>query len=476
MISNIQAATLQQITHQQAWRYRILPFYFSSSEVHLYIDKNRLPSELGDELEMIFGKTISFEGIERAELEKALVQAYGPEKTEKREQPIVRTEGKIDGNFLENLIREAKDMKSSDIHLEPYEETCRIRFRIDGKLVEKYQITKLSYPSLINKIKVKSNLDISEKRLPQDGRIFFQEDDKQFDIRVSTLPTLHGEKVVMRLLTSDDNLLNLQTLGFSDQQIITYREGIRRPNGMVLISGPTGSGKTSTLYATLKELNKSERNIVTIEDPIEYTLEGINQVQLKESIGLDFASAMKTFLRQDPDIIMLGEVRDQATASMAIRASLTGHLVFSTLHTNSAWGIVARLIDMGIPGYLLADTLNMAVAQRLIRLLCQNCKEEAKFTNDLLPSHYKISPAISHHYQAKGCPDCHFTGYRGRQAIYEIIPIDEVLSEKVRKEELNIKKVLSEKEIKSLSVQALNLFRNGLSSAEEIYPILSGGA
>src|SRR5690606_17705513 len=254
----------------------------------------------------------------------------------------------------------------------------------------------------------------------------------KFDIRVSILPTLHGEKVVLRLLNNDATNISLEGLGLGERDLSNYLEGVQRPSGMVLISGPTGSGKTTTLYATLKLLNKETRNIVTIEDPIEYTLEGINQVQLKEHIGLTFATALRTFLRQDPDVIMVGEIRDVETASMAIRASLTGHLVLSTIHTNSAWGTVSRLIDMGVPSFLLANTLNTTVAQRLVRLLCAECKTEVPFDGVLDPRGFKPYQRVARHFVAAGGDRCRRTGDRGRQAVYELVPIDRALAEKIK--------------------------------------------
>jgi type IV pilus assembly protein PilB len=242
---------------------------------------------------------------------------------------------------------------------------------------------------------------------------------------------------------------------------------------MVLISGPTGSGKTTTLYATLKLLNDSRTNILTIEDPIEYTLEGVNQVQLKESIGLDFASALRTFLRQDPDIIMVGEIRDVNTANMAIRASLTGHLVLSTIHTNSAWATISRLIDMGIPAFLIASTLNISVAQRLVRKLCDNCKEQRELGPGLLPSGFIVPPDLLHHYVAMGCTKCHHTGYRGRKAIYEIVPITKELVGHIKDNVLEIDDYLEEHAIMTLKKNAMLMIREGISSIEETYALLT---
>ncbi|HYE56509.1 MAG TPA: GspE/PulE family protein, partial [Chitinophagaceae bacterium] len=311
-----------------------------------------------------------------------------------------------------------------------------------------------------------------EKRLPQDGRIYFEQDEMSFDIRVSVLPTLHGEKVVLRLLNNDATNIDIRSLGFAPFDLDNYLEGIRKPNGILLISGPTGSGKTTTLYASLKLLNKETRNILTIEDPIEYTLEGINQVQLKENIGLSFAAALRTFLRQDPDIIMVGEIRDTETANMAIRAALTGHLVLSTIHTNSAWGIIARLIDMGIAPYLIANTLNTAVAQRLVRLLCPACKQRQPFEDSAYPQKYQPLKKLQHHYVPAGCAECFNTGYKGRKAVYEVVTIDHELAEEIKRSNYNVTHLLKEKNIRSLSENAFELFEKGLTSIEEIYPLL----
>src|SRR5690606_22422912 len=294
----------------------------------------------------------------------------------------------------------------------------------------------------------------------------------KFDIRVSILPTLHGEKVVLRLLNNDATNISLEGLGLGERDLSNYLEGVQRPSGMVLISGPTGSGKTTTLYATLKLLNKETRNIVTIEDPIEYTLEGINQVQLKEHIGLTFATALRTFLRQDPDVIMVGEIRDVDTASMAIRASLTGHLVLSTIHTNSAWGTVSRLIDMGVPSFLLANTLNATVAQRLLRTLCPKCKNKEPFVVRSYPIKFEPYHNGAEHYVTKGRDECYHTVYKGRKAVYEIIPIDTGLSDNIKSNSIDNSSELKERNIKTLAENAFALFASGETTIEEIYPLL----
>src|SRR3569833_577584 len=419
---------------------------------------------------MITGKQISLATLPDDQLQSLLDKYYPDRRQDSRLQSAYYT-GDADG-FLNSLISEARNLKSSDIHVETYEEKCRVRIRIDGLLIERYIIEKKRYPSLINKIKIISNLDIAEKRLPQDGRIYFEHEGHKFDIRVSVLPTLHGEKVVLRLLSNDAADIDINHLGFSSFDLSNYLDGVRKPNGILLISGPTGSGKTTTLYATLKLLNKETRNILTIEDPVEYTLEGINQVQLKESIGLTFGAALRTFLRQDPDIIMVGEVRDPDTANMAVRAALTGHLVLSTIHTNSAWGIVSRLVDMGIPPFLLANTLYAAVAQRLLRLLCQHCKKEQDFSNDLYPRNYKPGAEISRHFLPGGCEHCLYTGYMGRKAVYEVIPVDYDLAAQIKNSNMQVHEILKEKGIKTISENAFVLFASGQTSFEEIYPLL----
>jgi general secretion pathway protein E/type IV pilus assembly protein PilB len=473
-LAEISTESLQIVTTEQAWHYRIIPFKKGNGIVRFMIDNAEDADTTMLELEVLFGQEIVLETVESDFIQQQLSQFYRKTRTaSKGVSNISSNLSNNDQEILSALIEEAKELGSSDIHLEPYEMQCRVRLRIDGVLIERYKLDKSSYPSLVNKIKIRANLDISEKRLPQDGRIFFEnQQGKKIDIRVSILPTLHGEKVVLRLLSNDATDIDLEKLGLNKKDLKEYLESVRQPSGIVLISGPTGSGKTTTLYATLKLLNQSTRNIITIEDPIEYTLEGINQVQLRENIGFDFASALRTFLRQDPDVIMVGEIRDKATASMAIRASLTGHLVMSTIHTNSAWGIISRLADMGVPSYLLADTLNAAVAQRLVRLLCSDCKTKHEVDFSKFPHKFKMPYSITEVYQANGCERCFYTGYRGRSAVYEIIPIDNELQQKIKNNEFNVETLLKARNIKSLSENAFDLLAAGKTSVDEVYPIL----
>lgn len=460
----------QSILGDQAWHYRIIPKLEEEDKIGFYIEPRKDQSELKNELEIVLGKEVELTVVDESELGKALNKYY--RKTSEGKVSITADDA-YDETFVSKLISEAKSLGSSDIHIEIYDEKARIRLRIDGALIEKYKLNQEEYKGLVSVIKLKSGMDIAERRKPQDGRYTHQIEEEDFDLRVSVLPTLRGEKVVMRILSNDAGNLYLDDLGFSEKELKDYRDNVYKPEGIILISGPTGSGKTTTLYATLQELNEEKRNIMTVEDPVEYTLDGVNQVQVKDDIGLTFAAALRSFLRQDPDIIMLGEIRDETTAMMAVRAALTGHLVLSTIHTNSAWEITSRLTDMGVPDFLVAGTLNLAVAQRLVRKLCTCKKESDKKVN--FPSAYQPVSEPTTHFEPVGCDKCYYTGYKGRNAVYEVIPIDRELSGiiKSKNRTLAVDKVLEEKGVKSLADSAYQLFLDGTTSFEEIYPILA---
>lgn len=461
-----------RISVDQAWFYGIVPEKIQDAILHLHISEEKYSNSIEQELEIVLGSRVKLTPAPAQQIEKSLLELY-PKASSAASLASVQTLrlNVHSDSFLELLVNEAKHLNSSDIHIETYDDACRIRLRVDGVLIDRHKINKTDYPTLINKIKIKAGCDIAEKRLPQDGRINYRIQNNKLDIRVSILPTLHGEKIVLRLLGSDASHLSMDRLGFSAEELERYQLAIRKPNGIILISGPTGSGKTTTLYATLKQLNKPTSNILTIEDPIEYTLDGINQVQLKEDIGLTYSEALRTFLRQDPDIIMLGEIRDAQTAQMAIRAALTGHLVLSTIHTNSAWGTVSRLIDMGVPEYLLANTLNLSVAQRLVRTLCPRCKVQRELQREELPKNYQ-SLNISRHYAAAGCDHCHYTGHKGRKAIYEVINVTRELAECIKHNATNIDDYCQHNKISKLAENALALFITGEASLDEIYPYL----
>jgi type IV pilus assembly protein PilB len=463
---NISADVLQKISSDQAFHYRIVPVQSTEHGMVLKTDSASIQNLLS-ELKIVLNTSIILKKCSKEELQKLLTSNY--RKSKNKEVHKLN----YSDDFLEKILIDAQHMGSSDIHFEPYEKRCRVRFRIDGKLIEQFAIPMDKYPTIVNKVKIKADLDIAEKRLPQDGRISINSNGNEFDIRVSTLPILNGEKLVLRILSKDSSIIDLNRLGFSEKELKTYREGLKKPSGIILISGPTGSGKTTTLYATLKELNTEEDNILTLEDPIEYTLDGINQVQLKESIGLDFVKTLKTFLRQDPNIIMIGEIRDAETANIAIRAAQTGHLVLSTIHTNSAWGTISRLIDMGVPSFLIASTLNMSLAQRLVRKLCSICKVQSEIEVELFPSNFTIPKNLKNHYLAVGCNVCHHTGYLGREAVYEILPIKQNLRVPIRENFSEIDNILKDSNILTLEENAIKLIQNGTTSIEEIYPLLT---
>jgi len=466
---------LQLINREQAWEYKIIPKNSSEKEMTFYVDENADNIKVQKKLELSFGKSIRLEKTSTSVIQKALGKYY-----RKGEQERKRSKEQLDisfesDDFLTNLITEAKHLDSSDIHVESYKDRCRVRIRIDGVLTERYTIKQKDYAGFVNKIKVDAELNVSERRLPQDGRISFNKGGEEFDIRVSVTPNQHGEKVVMRLLNTGEEFLNIDKLGFTEQALKDYMAGVKKPHGIILISGPTGSGKSRTLYATMKLINSEDVNIQTIEDPVEITLSGINQAQVKDEIGYTFSSALRTFLRQDPDILMVGEIRDKETAALAIQASLTGHLVLSTLHTNSAWGIISRLKDLGVEPFLIGDTLNTAVAQRLVRLLCEHCKVSEKFNTSLLPENFHPAIQVKEHYTAhpEGCEHCDYRSYKGRKGIFEVIPIDTVLRKKIKAGDLDVSERLKEMDIKSLADNAFELFASGETSLDQIYSILS---
>jgi type IV pilus assembly protein PilB len=456
----------QLISANQAFHYRIIPVSKDQNIVTFKTDQADY-EDLCEELNILLGFPVKLIPETKHNLQTYLSQNY------RQRTSVYTTELNFKNNFLQQLLQTAKDLDSSDIHLEPYEDRCRVRFRLDGKLKEQLSIPLQEYPQIINQIKIKAGLDISQKRLAQDGRITVKSSTEDFDIRVSSLPTLHGEKIVLRLLKRDAEEVNLTDLGFTPKELSLYMEGLKKPNGIILISGPTGSGKTTTLYGTLKLLNNESNNILTIEDPIEYTLEGINQVQLKEDIGFDFPAALRTFLRQDPDIIMVGEIRDEKTATMAIKAALTGHLVLSTIHTNSAWATVSRLIDMGVPSYLIANTLNLSVAQRLVRQLCNSCKQQKEVSAASFPNNFTIPKDLNSHYIPVGCSECYNTGYLGRKAIYEIIPITNEMEHFIKQNEVEINMQLQSLGVSTLKDNALRLVSTGGTSIEEVYSLLN---
>ena len=401
-----------------------------------------------DDLRMSTGLTITVCLAQDREILEAIDQYYGDGQAtiEKIVKGYSEEEGGASGDEREDVdhlrdlaseapviqlvnlvITRAVEARASDIHIEPFEDTLRIRYRVDGVLVDHESPPKRLQRAVISRVKIMAKMNIAERRLPQDGRIRLQILGKDLDLRVSTIPTLHGESVVMRILDRSSLLLSLRDMGMPEDIRLQFQRLIRKPHGMILVTGPTGSGKTTTLYTALSEINSVDKKIITIEDPVEYQLQGVNQIHVKPKIGLTFANGLRSIVRQDPDIIMVGEIRDAETADIAIHSALTGHLVFSTLHTNDAPGAITRLLDMGIENYLVSSVLVAVLAQRLVRVICPECRES-----------YRLDSAAIHRmgiktevdgalqvFRGKGCAACNFTGYRGRSGIYEFLVISE---------------------------------------------------
>ena len=327
--------------------------------------------------------------------------------------------------LVNHIISNATEMGASDIHLEPFSEDLILRYRIDGILHNFEAPPKRLNSALCTRIKIMAELDISERRLPQDGRIKLKVLGKDIDMRVSTLPTIHGESIVIRILDSTNLNVDLEKMGFPKKELEQFQKIIKKPYGKILVTGPTGSGKTTTLYGALQNINTSDKKIITIEDPVEYQIRGINQIHVKPKIGLDFASGLRSIVRQDPDVIMVGEIRDTKTADVAIQAALTGHLVFSTVHTNDAAGAITRLLDMGVENYLISSALIGVLAQRLVRVICKSCKEPAKVASALIEELGACGHENIKAFHGKGCNVCSQTGYRGRAGIYELLIVDD---------------------------------------------------
>jgi general secretion pathway protein E len=376
---------------------------------------------------------------------------------------------------VQRLINLAVEQRASDIHLEPAERGLVVRFRADGVLREIETQPKAVSAPMVSRIKVMAGLNIAERRMPQDGRIRVSVHGKDIDFRVATSPTMHGESAVLRILDRQDVQLDFGSLGFDSGLVATLRDAIARPFGIVLVTGPTGSGKTTTLYAALTELNITERKILTIEDPVEYMLPGVNQVPVKPQIGLTFAHALRSFLRQDPDVLMVGEIRDRETAEVAIQAALTGHLLLSTLHTNTAAAAITRLLDMGIDDYLITSTLHVVMGQRLVRKLCVNCREPYEPAREVLQRFHVEARAPWH--RAVGCATCEGTGYRKRTTILEALPMSEAVRAKVlaRADAHSIEMVAVGEGMRTMFAHGLERVAAGETTLEEVLRVTSMG-
>ena len=415
-----------------------------------------------------YGVFAGMEELPEAEVEETGTEEISDEEYEAQDAPIVK--------YVNSLFYEAVVKLASDIHLEPQEDGISLRLRIDGDLRNFPQPPKKSYLAIVSRIKITGNMDIAEKRLPQDGKCKLKIGDKRIDVRISTLPTIYGEKVVMRILDKSNVTLGLSDLGFSEKDSGKYKDILSKQHCIILVTGPTGSGKTTTLYAGLNYINQPSKNIVTVEDPVEYELKGINQVNTKPKIGLTFANILRTILRQDPDIIMVGEIRDKETAEIAIQAALTGHLVLSTLHTNDAVSSLSRLSYMGIENYLISDAVEMIIAQRLVRKICPNCKEPEEIPSNVLERLALPKGKKVEFFHGKGCGKCWNTGYKGRIGIYEILKLSNQIKKMVISErsDIDIKEQAVKEGMRTLRQVAIDKLKEGLTTVEEVLTMTMG--
>jgi len=446
---------LSKLPEAAAQRYQVLPFAFSKEKNEIsiafanpldleaieFIEKRSnakvksfiaLPSQIEEKIAQTYSQSLT------DEVKEALGETVS-DRREKEESVKVPTRGQVVreqriSNVVNTILEFAMKSRASDVHIEPQEDKTRVRYRIDGIMYERLVLPKEIHDAVISRIKILAGMRIDEKRVPQDGRFSFKADEQEVDLRVSSLPTVHSEKIVMRLLKKGGGLVDLPELGLRGRALKNLEDSVLRPHGIILVCGPTGSGKTTTLYSVLARINTLKVNIITLEDPVEYEIAGVSQVQVNPAAGLTFASGMRSFLRQDPDIIMVGEIRDKETAELAIQASLTGHLVFSTLHTNSAAGALPRLLDLKAEPFLLASSVTCIVGQRVARRICEHCKEEyepsaeviediKKVLGKLLPEGKKITL-----FRGKKCSRCNNVGYHGRVGVFEVLPVDEKIA------------------------------------------------
>lgn len=473
-----------------ARKYEILPIGKEGATLKMAISD---PSNIFalDDLKFLTGSNIQLFLSTEKQLKEALDKHYNLTSTLNQaledlkgmEVDFIHPDEELDETSLEIAAKEAPVVKlanlllmdaikrgASDIHFEAYDRAFRVRYRIDGVLYEIMNPPVKLKNALVSRLKIMSNLNIAERRLPQDGRLKLRfGENREMDFRVSVLPTLYGEKVVLRLLDKTNLQVDLERLGFEPEALGKFYEAVHKPYGMILVTGPTGSGKTTTLYSALGELNKAAQNISTAEDPVELNIYGINQVQVHEEIGLTFSHVLRSFLRQDPDIIMVGEIRDKETAEISIKAALTGHLVLSTLHTNDASNTVTRLLDMGVEPFLVASSMNLIVAQRLVRKLCPNCKKKVEKPSDLLKE-FNLDPNIHSLSETVGCPACNFSGFKGRIAIYEVLPLFEKLKELIfeRASAAEIKRIARMEGMKTLRESGITKVLEGVTTLEEV--------
>ncbi len=482
----VDSAAANLIEPGMALRYNALPIGFEGEKLLVAL-KN--PSDIIaiDDLRVITGREIKPVIVPDAELEAAIERFFRAnteveqEEEEEEEQTAETGEGEDRPavQLANNILNQSVRSGASDVHIEPMEKSMRVRMRIDGVLHEVMQHTRRTHPPLVSRLKVMAGMDIADRRLPQDGRMTIKVDKRTIDVRAASLPSVYGEKLTMRVLDRDARLITLPEMGFPRSELQKFEQIINLPYGFILVTGPTGSGKSTTLYATLDVLNKVDRHIVTLEDPVERRMDGVNQIQVNLKAGLTFASGLRSIVRNDPDIIMVGEIRDHESARIAVESSLTGHLVLATLHTNDAAGAISRLGDMGIEPYLTASSLAGVVAQRLVRLLCTNCREAYTLSReDLLLSvpDYPLNADddVITIYRPKGCVRCSNTGYRGRTGVYELLKVSENIQQLTleRRSSGEIKQAAVNEGMITLRHDGLDKVRQGLTSLEEILRVV----
>lgn len=483
----VERDALAVVSERNARRFLIMPISVKDNVLSIAMAD---PSNvvMKDEIEKIVNMRLSVSLMDETEVKESIERFYvrtslGSDDNEEgdisaREEEI--TDGDLGESaeaapvirYVNSIFFDAVVKKASDIHLEVFEKDVVLRMRIDGILREFSAPQKKYYNAIVSRIKIMSDLDIAERRLPQDGKCKIKVNGNRVDVRVSMIPTVYGEKVVMRMLNKELFSLDIEKIGMSDHELALFKEAINMPYGMILVTGPTSSGKTTTLYSALKYLNTPDLNILTAEDPVEYELMNINQVHVKADIGLTFASILRSFMRQDPDVILVGEIRDQETAGIAIQAALTGHTVFSTLHTNDSVSTLSRMSFMGIEAFLIADAVNLVMAQRLVRKICPNCKEEVKNLPDNIYEKLNISKDTKI-YQGKGCEKCDKSGYKGRTAIFEILYMSRDIRELIVKDatDMEIRDKALEQGFVNLRAAAIKKMIEGVTTVEEVMSV-----
>ncbi|WP_055291586.1 MULTISPECIES: GspE/PulE family protein [Clostridium] len=475
---------VKMISESLAKKYNVFPVQFIEGKL-LVLMNDPLNIIAEDDVRIASGYEVKIALCGKAEIAQAISKYYSEDYMKKTAEEF-RNQEKINEvleeelsediknapavKLVDSIIQNAVRSKASDIHIEPFENRVCVRYRIDGALQKQFDSPKEPLAGLITRIKIMGNMDIAEKRIPQDGRIFTRVDDENVDLRVSVLPTVNGEKIVIRILDKSAFNVDKSVLGIADDDLDKINKIINKPHGIVLVTGPTGSGKSTTLYSLLRDLNKEDKNIITVEDPVEFSMDGINQVNVNAKAGLTFASGLRSILRQDPDIVMLGEIRDTETAEIAVRAAITGHLVLSTIHTNDAPSSIVRLKDMGVAPYLVSSALVGIIAQRLIRKLCIHCKEEyiaSDYEKEILgvPKYQDLTL-----YRKVGCSRCSNTGYKGRVGIYEVMEINREIRDLINADKPleEITNAALRNNMKTLNKSAMNVVLNGNSTVEEL--------